>query len=94
MTDSLPLIHIPLAPFDSPTEWKDPTVTRFVQRKAGSHDERINSQRHYLAKVHGRWHLGMFTKVWYGWNFSEWGTSGIQLDSIEDLYEVDLTVLS
>ena len=90
---TLPLIHIPLDPFDSPTRWKDPSVTRFVQRKAGSKDARIKQDARYFAKIHGSWFFGTFSKQWYGWSFDDWGESGIQLDSIEDLYEVDLSGL-
>jgi hypothetical protein len=85
--------HVPLDPFDSPTHWKDPSVTRFVQRKAGSKDDRIKQGIRYFARIHGQWFFGSFDEEWYGWNFSGWGTSGIQLDSIEDLYEVDLSGL-
>lgn len=80
---ALPLIHVPLAPFDSPADHP-------CQRRAGSKDDRIRWDRHYFARIFGEWFLGQFEEEWYGWSFMNWGTSGIQLDSIEDLYEVDL----
>lgn len=72
--------HIPLDPFDRPSG--NP-----MQRATGSRDDRIRSGQTYFAKIFGRWFFGTFTEQWYGWSFNEWGTSGIQLNSIEDLYE-------
>ncbi len=52
-------------------------------------DDRIEEGKSYLAKIFGKWHAGKFSRQWYGWNFDNWGTSGIQLDnSIEELYEI------
>jgi hypothetical protein len=67
--------------------------TRKVQRRAGSKDDRISADKTYFAKIHGRWYFGRFSTQHFGWNFDDWGTSGLQLDSIEDLYEVDLSAL-
>lgn len=61
----------------------------YVQRRAGSKDDRIKPERNYLAKCNGEWRLGQFEEQWYGWNFWD-GGSGHQLDGIEDLYEIDL----
>lgn len=69
------ITHVPLAPFDNPR----------TQRRS-SKDDRIDPDAQYLAKIYGTWYLGSFSEQWYGWNFDNWGTSGMQLDSIEDLY--------
>jgi hypothetical protein len=140
---SLPLVHVPLAPLDSPTptcrhevyrhevydEDEDDVVrcgaaeddpihdqtwttsdselarkaraagchpfdpTPYVQRRAGSKDDRISPHKTYLARIHDRWFLGHFDEQWYGWNFDGWYGAGRQLDTIEDLYEIDLGVL-
>jgi hypothetical protein len=79
-TAPLRVTHLPLAPFDSPSK---------VQRKS-SRDDRISPDAYYLALIYGTWHLGHFSSQHYGWSFDNWGTSGIQLDSIQDLYEIDL----
>ena len=42
----------------------------------------------YLAKIHDYWYLGFFTRQWHGWNFSNRVTSGIKLNSIQELYQV------
>lgn len=81
----LAITHVPLPAFDNEFG---------TQRKAGSKDDRIKWDAHYLALIHGEWYMGTFSETWYGWNFDAWGTSGIQLDLIEDLYEIDLTPLT
>jgi hypothetical protein len=35
----------------------------------------------YLVKVHRSWFLGKFSRLWYGLNFNNWGTSGLQFDA-------------
>jgi hypothetical protein len=84
MDGNLPLTRIPLEPFNN---------SFGTQRLGGSKDERITADAHYFAKIHEVWHFGTFSLQWYGWSFDNWGTSGIQLDSIEDLYEVDVAAL-
>lgn len=64
----------------------------YCQRSSGSHDDRIRPDQDYLALIHGRWYMGRFIKVWYGWSF--WlGSHSSQLNHIEDLYEIDLGAL-
>ena len=47
--------------------------------KESNHPD-IRSNRKYLVKIAGQYFLGYFSRQWYGWNFDDWGTSGIQLD--------------
>lgn len=36
----------------------------------------------YLAKFEGDWHIGTFSRQWYGLHFDcDWGASGIQFDA-------------
>jgi hypothetical protein len=59
------------------------------QRKS-SEDDRISKEKSYLVKIGKNWYAGRFSKQWYGWNFDNWGTSGIQLDCIEGpIYEIN-----
>ena len=37
--------------------------------------------RVYMVKVSGGWHLGRFSKQWFGLNFSPWGNAGLQFDA-------------
>lgn len=72
------LIEVPL----------DPIPDGRIQRLSSDHPS-IKEDQQYLVKIYGRWYAGYFTKQWYGWSFSDWGTSGIQLDSIQGpVYEI------
>jgi hypothetical protein len=42
----------------------------------------------YLVKVCGRWRAGIFDRQWFGLNFSNYGSSGIELEAIDEVYEV------
>ena len=92
LDSALPLKHIPLDPFDrgGGISSIDGKTYPPCQRSAGSQDNRIDADKHYLAKIHGGWYLGQFDLMWYGWSFDGWANPSYQLDSIEDLYEVDL----
>jgi hypothetical protein len=48
--------------------------------------ENINSL--YFCKIYNYWYSGKFSKKWYGLNFDNWGTSGIQLSSINSVYRI------
>lgn len=52
-----------------------------LSRMQGCNHDGIDAKSSYLVKVYGDWCAGKFSKQWYGWNFDNWGTSGIQLDS-------------
>lgn len=61
---------------------------RKVPLNGTNENEHIQSRRSYLVRVHGRWCAGHFSRQWYGWNFDNWGTAGIQLDMIGAVYEI------
>lgn len=42
----------------------------------------------YLIKVHGRWRAGTFDRQWYGLNFVNYGSEGIELEAIDEVYEI------
>jgi hypothetical protein len=60
-----------------------------INRRTSEHPE-ISSGRAYLCLIYGLWYVGRFSRQHYGWNFNNWGTSGIQLDSIHQVYEIEL----
>lgn len=60
--------------------------------EASSQHPDIVDGKYYLALIYGKWFLGTFGKVWYGWSFHNWGNSGIQLDHIQIVYETDLVI--
>jgi len=41
----------------------------------------IREDGEYLACLDDGWYAGQFSRQWYGWNFDNWGTSGIQLNA-------------
>lgn len=51
-------------------------------------DIKVGPEYHYYCDIFGGWFLGHFSEQWYGKNFEGWGTSGIQLDHIIEVYEV------
>lgn len=66
----------------------EPFLEGKVQRPS-SKDDRFNEDSSYLVKIWDQWHAGQFSEQWYGWSFDNWGTSGMQLDSIEGpIYEI------
>lgn len=80
---------------DHPEFWEShrTKIAYPCQRSSGSQDDRIDPDKTYLARIHGRWYLGGFHLKWYGWSFDGWDNPSYQLDSIEDLYEIDLGAL-
>lgn len=44
----------------------------------------ISTRKNYLAVIYGGYFSGKFSREWYGLSFNNWGTSGIQLDSMVD----------
>jgi hypothetical protein len=42
----------------------------------------------YLVKVCGRWRAGAFDRQWYGLNFTNYGSEGIELEAIDEVYEI------
>jgi len=66
----------------------DPIPEGKVQRATSEHSL-ICGDKYYLVNIYGTWRAGKFSKQWYGWNFTEWGTSGISLRGISgDVYEI------
>jgi len=64
------------------------TIQSTPSQRKSSNDKRITSRKHYLAKYHGNFYSGQFTKQWYGWNLSCGFGCGIQLNNIEQLWEI------
>ena len=47
----------------------------------------------YLVRVYGRWRAGSFDRQWYGLNFTHYGPEGIELEAIDDVYEITENVV-
>lgn len=42
----------------------------------------------YLVKICGRWRAGTFDRQWYGLNFVNYGSEGVELEAIDEVYEI------
>jgi hypothetical protein len=40
------------------------------------------------VKIEGKWYIGSFSKQWFGWKFEGYGNSGMQLNMIDQVYEI------
>ncbi|HZE98509.1 MAG TPA: hypothetical protein VE981_15865 [Planctomycetota bacterium] len=48
----------------------------------------IDSRKRYRIRVGDEWFEGSFSKQWFGWQFDNYGSSGIQLNLIDEVYEM------
>jgi len=55
---------------------------------ATSTSPHIDSRKRYRVKIDGSWYEGSFSKQWFGWLFEGYGSSGIQLNLIDAVYEI------
>ena len=53
----------------------------------------ISTRKEYLVRIYERLYSGTFSKQHYGWSFNNWGTSGIQLNSVDLVWEIDSSML-
>lgn len=48
----------------------------------------ISPRKKYRVRIEDQWYEGSFTKQWFGWQFDGYGPSGIQLNLIDEVYEI------
>lgn len=48
----------------------------------------INPRRRYRVRIARKWYEGAFSKQWFGWRFDGCGTAGMQLNLIDQVFEV------
>jgi hypothetical protein len=48
----------------------------------------IDYKKRYRVRIDGRWYEGTFSRRWFGWNLEGYGTSGIQLDLVDEVFEI------
>jgi hypothetical protein len=53
-----------------------------------SESSEISSRRKYRVRIDGQWYEGSFRKEWFGWMFDGYESSGIQLNLIDEVYEI------
>lgn len=59
-----------------------------IQLNGTCENNEITDEKDYIVMIYGERFFGKFEQQWYGWNFSDWGTSGVQLSSIDKVCEV------
>ena len=55
---------------------------------SSSESSHIDSRKKYRVKIEGKWYEGSFSKQWFGWKFEGYGSSGMQLNMIDQVYEI------
>jgi hypothetical protein len=55
---------------------------------SSSENKEINSLRRYRVRIEGQWYEGAFRKEWFGWKFEGYGSTGIQLNLIDEVFEI------
>jgi hypothetical protein len=65
----------------------EPTLKK-IPVGATSTSALIDSRKRYRVRIDGKWYEGSFSKQWFGWQFDNYGNSGIQLNLIEEVYEI------
>jgi len=53
-----------------------------------ANDAIVPYEGQYLVNVCGRWRAGTFDRQWYGLNFTNYGSEGIELEAIDEVYEI------
>lgn len=51
-------------------------------------NKKVTTRKQYLIKYEGKFYAGKFEKQWYGWNFNGVYDAGLQLDSIDKVWEI------
>jgi hypothetical protein len=60
---------------------------------SSSENSSINPHRKYRVRIGPRWYEGSFAKRWFGWLFLEFGETGMQLNLIDEVFEMPRVVL-
>jgi len=71
-----------------------PMLKRIALNGSNANDEIVPFESEYLVRVRGRWRAGRFDRQWYGLNFIDYGSEGIELEAIDEVFEITEDVLS
>ena len=69
----------------------DPTAKKkLIQIPVGTSSQSgaITAKKTYRVRIDGRWYEGRFSKESFGWNFENYGSSGMQLNLIDAVFEI------
>lgn len=70
------------------------TLRKIELNGSNTNDVIVPFETQYLVHVCGRWRAGTFDQQWYGLNFTNYGSGGIELEAIDEVYEIaDMALL-
>lgn len=69
------------------------SLKRIDLNGTNTNDAIVPYETQYLVKVCGRWRAGVFDRQWYGLNFSNYGSEGIELEEIDEVFAITEDVL-
>ena len=55
---------------------------------SSSENPHIHPRRMYRVRIEKDWYEGTFSKRWFGWIFNDYGDTGMQLNLIDEVFEV------
>lgn len=59
-----------------------------IEVGSSSESRLINPRRRYRVMIDGKWQEGTFSKQWFGWSFDGGGAKGVQLNLIDQVFEI------
>ena len=69
------------------------TLKHIELNGTNTNDAIVPYEAQYLVRVYGRWRAGTFDRQWYGLNFTHYGSEGIELEAIDEVYEITENVV-
>lgn len=71
-----------------------PMLKRIELNGSNTNDAIVAFDIQYLVRVCGRWRAGTFVQQWYGLSFANYGSDGIALEAIDEVYEITEDVVA
>ena len=62
------------------------TLKHIELNGSNTNDAIVPYESQYLVRVYGLWRAGSFDRQWYGLNFTNYGSEGIELEAVDDVY--------
>jgi hypothetical protein len=64
------------------------TLKKIRLNGSNTNDTIVPFEKQYLVNVCGRWRAGTFDSQWFGLNFTNYGSEGIELEALDEVYEI------
>jgi len=65
-----------------------PMLKKIELNGSNTNDAIVPFDTQYLVRVCGRWRAGTFAQQRYGLSFVNYGSDGIELEAIDEVYEI------